>query len=203
MKDKLSRCTVLAGVALSVAAASAQAAAVPSVVKANDEAFQSILARQVTDPDSRWTWAMPVRWVIHNPGSASGVLERGMATFLHTVSKFHKSDLVSGRMKLAVNHLRDARTPHGNIDDLVTNFNSLRDGGTLDGCVPAPGVEDSCILTERQATNRIGADVIRFGPGRRESDYTQARGSRPKLPGPSVYLTAYTPFDHTLTFDWC
>lgn len=79
---------------------------------------------------------------------------------------------------------------------------NLRDGGTLDGCVPAPGVEDSCILTERQATNRIGADVIRFGPGRRESDYTQARGSRPKLPGPSVYLTAYTPFDHTLTFDW-
>ena len=164
---------------------------------------RSVLARQVTDPDSRWTWAMPVRWAIHNPGSASGVLERGMAAFLHTDSKFRESDLVAERMKLAVNHLRDARTPHGNIDNLVTNLNSPRDGGTLDGCVPAPGVEDSYILAERQATDRIGADVIRFGPGRRESDYTQSRGSRPKLASPSAYLTAYTPFDHTLAFDWC
>ena len=79
---------------------------------------------------------------------------------------------------------------------------NLRDGGTLDGCVPAPGVEDGYILAAGQSTYRIGGNVIRFGPGRRESDYTQARGSRPKLPGPSVYLTAYTPFDHTLTFDW-
>ena len=55
MKDKLSRRTVLAGAALSVAAASAQAAAAPSVVKANGEALQSILDRQVTDPDRRWT----------------------------------------------------------------------------------------------------------------------------------------------------
>lgn len=127
MKDKLSRCTVLAGVALSVAAASAQAAAVPSVVKANDEAFQSILDRQLTDPDSRWTWAMPVRL-------------------------WRRRQLYPSR---------------------------------------------------EAGHNRNAADVIQFGPGRRESDYTQARGSRPKLPGPSAYLTAYTPFDHTLTFDWC
>jgi hypothetical protein len=48
----------------------------------------------------------------------------------------------------------------------------------------------------------MGGDAIRFGPGLRTTDYTQVRGALPKLPGPSVYLTAYTPFDHTLTFEW-
>ena len=27
------------------------------------------------------------------------------------------------------------------------------------------------------------------------------RGAEPKLPGPSVYITGYTPFDHTLRFE--
>jgi hypothetical protein len=79
---------------------------------------------------------------------------------------------------------------------------NLREGGVLTGCIPAPGVDDGYIVPEGHAVYRMGADAIRFGPGLHQTDYTQVRGAQPKLPGPSVYLTAYTPFDHTLTFEW-
>jgi hypothetical protein len=48
----------------------------------------------------------------------------------------------------------------------------------------------------------VGGDAVRFGPGLRQHIYTQVRGAEPKLPGTSVYLCGYTPFDHTLTFEW-
>ena len=31
---------------------------------------------------------------------------------------------------------------------------------------------------------------------------TQLRGAEPKLTGQSVYITGYTPFDHTVRFEW-
>ena len=43
----------------------------------------------------------------------------------------------------------------------------------------------------------MGADVIRIGPGRCEHSYIQVRGADAKLPGPSIYLTGFTPFNHT------
>ena len=78
----------------------------------------------------------------------------------------------------------------------------LREGGRLEGVEPAPGVSDAWLLAGPQALYQAGGDVIRFGPGLREHGYTQVRGAEPKLPGPSVYLTGYTPLDHTIEFSW-
>ncbi len=69
--------------------------------------------------------------------------------------------------------------------------------------VAAPHVENenAFLLKDGFAKYRVGADVIRFGPGQCEHVYTQVRGAHAKLPGPSVYVTSYTPFQHTLTFE--
>jgi len=77
---------------------------------------------------------------------------------------------------------------------------NFREGGKLEGCVPAPRVPDAWLLSAPQAVYRTGADGIRFGPGLCQHRYTQVRMAEPKLPGPSVYLTGFTPFDHTLEF---
>ncbi|MBM3745456.1 MAG: hypothetical protein FJW34_06645 [Acidobacteria bacterium] len=79
---------------------------------------------------------------------------------------------------------------------------NLREGGTLEGCEPVPRVGDGWLLSSKQARYRAGGDEIRFGPGLCLHRYTQVRMAEPKLPGPSVYLTGFTPFDHTLDFDW-
>ena len=48
------------------------------------------------------------------------------------------------------------------------------------------------------ANYTIGKDTIQFSPGTAAHRYVQIRGSEEKLSGPSVYLTAYTPFETTL-----
>ena len=82
---------------------------------------------------------------------------------------------------------------------LEVNF---REGGELSGVAAAPHVGDAFLLKNGFAEYRVGEDVIRFGPGQCEHAYTQVRGAQAKLPGPSVYLTGYTPFQHTLTFQF-
>ncbi|MEO7272033.1 MAG: hypothetical protein ABIX28_04855 [Vicinamibacterales bacterium] len=77
----------------------------------------------------------------------------------------------------------------------------LRPGGELTGCTPVAGVANAYLLESGTATYRTGSDVIRFGPGAAPHRYVQVRGAEPALPGQSVYLTGYTPFDHTLTFE--
>ena len=79
---------------------------------------------------------------------------------------------------------------------------SLREGGKLEGCRPAPHVADAWILEKDFATYRVGGDTLRFGPGASGHLLTQLRGAEAKLPGQSVYLTGYTPFDQTIRFEF-
>ncbi len=78
---------------------------------------------------------------------------------------------------------------------------NFREGGKLEGVVPAHKVADGWILESGRGVYRAGSNAIRFGPGVRAHAYTQVRGADPKLPGPSVYLTGNTPFDHTIEFE--
>ena len=79
---------------------------------------------------------------------------------------------------------------------------SLREGGKLEGCRPAPHVTDGWILEKDFATYRVGSDTVRFGPGAAGHLLTQLRGAEAKLAGPSVYLTGYTPFDQTVRLEF-
>jgi hypothetical protein len=78
----------------------------------------------------------------------------------------------------------------------------FREGGTLEGCRPAADAEAAWLLERDFGMYRVGKDAIRFGPGVAPHLLTQLRGAEPKLPGPSVYITGYTPFDHTVRFEW-
>ena len=79
---------------------------------------------------------------------------------------------------------------------------NLRPGGKLNGVTAAPDADDAFILESGHASYTLGADTLRFGPGKAETRYTQVRGADAKLAGPSVYITGYTPFDHTLEIRW-
>ncbi len=79
---------------------------------------------------------------------------------------------------------------------------SLREGGQLEGCRPAPHVEGGWILEKDFATYRVQGQTLRFGPGAAPHLLTQLRGAEPKLDGVSVYLTGYTPFDRTISFEF-
>ena len=79
---------------------------------------------------------------------------------------------------------------------------SLREGGRLEGCRPAPHAEGAWLLQRDHATYRIGGTELRFGPGAAPHLLTQLRGAEPRLPGVSVYITGYTPFDGTIHFEF-
>ena len=79
---------------------------------------------------------------------------------------------------------------------------SLREGGELEGCRPAPHAEGAWILEKDFATYRVGGSELRFGPGAAPHLETQLRGTEARLPGVSVYVTGYTPFDRTISFEF-
>ena len=79
---------------------------------------------------------------------------------------------------------------------------SLREGGKLEGCRPAPRAPDCWILERDYATYTVGNDALRIGPGTAPHLSTQLRGAEPKLPGTSVYITGFTPFDRSLEIRW-
>jgi hypothetical protein len=91
---------------------------------------------------------------------------------------------------------------HGTADVPLAVEVNLREGGNLDGAMKHPRVANAWLLPSGSAAYRVGRDSIRIGPGAGPHSYVEVRGAEPKLSGPSIYITGYTPFDHTLTFDW-
>ncbi|MPY90169.1 MAG: hypothetical protein GEU99_19875 [Luteitalea sp.] len=79
---------------------------------------------------------------------------------------------------------------------------NFREGGTLDGVRASSRAADTWLLAEGGGTYQLGNTRIRLGPGAHPHEYTQVRDTEPKLSGPSVYVTGYTPFVHTIEFHW-
>jgi hypothetical protein len=78
---------------------------------------------------------------------------------------------------------------------------AFREGGLIEGCTPIAGAPGVFVLEQGRGMYRSGANEIRFGPGAAPHRYVQLRGAEPKLPGQSVYITGFTPFDRTLSFE--
>lgn len=72
----------------------------------------------------------------------------------------------------------------------------VRKGVQLSGCTQLS--EGAWLLDNGPLRIVAGGQGIQVTPGIAEHRYVDVRGAEPKLAGESVYLTGYTPFDHTL-----
>jgi len=76
----------------------------------------------------------------------------------------------------------------------------FRPGGELKGVVKVEGSKDSWILKEGTGSYTFGSDTISFGPGLGLHKNIALRGSLPPMDAPTVFLTGFTPFKHTIRF---
>ena len=74
----------------------------------------------------------------------------------------------------------------------------FRAGGELSGVVPYAKRANAYLLEGEQGTYTLNGDVIRFGKGRAEHKGVVLRGALPPMEAPTIYLTGFTPFTHTL-----
>ena len=115
----------------------------------------------------------------------------------------------TGRTQSEVMTLQSSVTVHEHSGKLRVGFDivgtdhvpvalemAFRTGGVFSG-VKKLG-DDRFLLKDGFGTYRMGDDVIQFGPGRAGHEWTQLRGAEPKLDGPSVYITGYSPFKFEL-----
>lgn len=77
---------------------------------------------------------------------------------------------------------------------------AFRPGGQFENVEPFPKLPDAYLLKSGFGAYRVGRDVLRFGPGRADHRYVVVRGAEPRVPGATVFLTAYTPVDQTIEF---
>jgi hypothetical protein len=78
---------------------------------------------------------------------------------------------------------------------------AFREGGKLEGVKPVPNAPDSYLIDGKEARYRVGKDVIKVSPGASAHHWTrEMRYIEAKLPGPTLYLTGFAPFDHTIQF---
>ncbi len=75
---------------------------------------------------------------------------------------------------------------------------AFREGGELQGVTPVENIKNVYLLTQGSLKYSYEGNTITIGPGRAEHHWTQLRGALPKIAGPSVYLTGYTPLSWQL-----
>ncbi len=73
----------------------------------------------------------------------------------------------------------------------------FRPGGTFTGVTKHPTRTNAYLLSD-SGTYTIKGDTITFGPGKSLHKGVQLRGALPAMDAPTVYLTGFTPFQHTL-----
>lgn len=78
---------------------------------------------------------------------------------------------------------------------------AFREGGKIEGAEPIADTPDAYLFGGKQATYRIGKDAIHVSPGIAMHSWTKGiRYIEPKLPGPTLFLTGFAPFDHRIEF---
>ena len=81
---------------------------------------------------------------------------------------------------------------------------NFREGGQFEGqgLVAIEGAPESRYLAKGTAAYTVGQDRLRIGPGLHEHRWIDVRGAEPRLPGPSLLLTGFTPFRQILRIEW-
>ncbi|MBI2688130.1 MAG: hypothetical protein HYX27_17640 [Acidobacteria bacterium] len=77
---------------------------------------------------------------------------------------------------------------------------NLRERTTITGAEKLGKFKDIWLLKEGYAEISSGPDRVKIGPGIGQHTYLEVRGAQPRLEGPSLYLSGFTPFDHTIEF---
>jgi hypothetical protein len=77
----------------------------------------------------------------------------------------------------------------------------FREGGILRGVEALSTEKNTYLLHENdRGTYSHQGSTLTFGPGRAEHKGVQLRGALPRMEAPTVYLTGFTPFRHTIQF---
>ena len=76
----------------------------------------------------------------------------------------------------------------------------FREGGKFTGVQQSEKEPNSYLFGQNAGTYIVGNDTIQFSPGKLEHKGLHLRGGLPTdTNSPSVYLTGFTPFKHTIT----
>jgi hypothetical protein len=102
---------------------------VRQVVERHDAGVEKLLKTQITDPGQRGCGIYADEYGLYNPGTAAGVIDTFLTAYLHPESKYHNDGALPQRIRLAADFLTRVQTPDGNINLLITNFNSPPDTG--------------------------------------------------------------------------
>ncbi len=73
----------------------------------------------------------------------------------------------------------------------------FRPGGTFTGVTKHPTRQNAYLLAE-SGSYTVQRDTITFGPGKAAHKTVQLRGALPAMDAPTVYITGFTPFQHTI-----
>ncbi|RCR69748.1 hypothetical protein [Larkinella punicea] len=76
----------------------------------------------------------------------------------------------------------------------------FRSGGTLSGITKHPTRPNAHLLSADSGSYTVQNDTITFGPGKALHKGVVLRGALPPMDAPTVYLTGFTPFQHTIKF---
>ncbi|MCF0063591.1 twin-arginine translocation signal domain-containing protein [Dyadobacter chenwenxiniae] len=76
----------------------------------------------------------------------------------------------------------------------------FRPGGTFTGLTRIENTKDSWLLKEGTGSYSFNGDTISFGPGIGLHKNIALRGALPPVEAPTVFLTGFTPFKHTIRF---
>ncbi|MCW3081129.1 hypothetical protein [Segetibacter sp.] len=162
--------------------------------------FQSETIEKV---ENSWVLTNKLEGVYYQPYPKEGIQPDG------DLSKMPRSN----RKKSNIQHLQTTITitESGNGINVEVEMNGtegvpvsmeliFRRGGKFTGVQQLEGSEDIYMFNDTAGTYSSKGDTIHFGPGKLEHKGLQLRGALPHAGAPTVYLTGFTPFKHTIQF---
>ena len=74
----------------------------------------------------------------------------------------------------------------------------FRFGGTFLGVTKYAKKENAFLFSSEKGSYIVNGDIINFSSGKIKHKNIQLRGALPAMDAPTVYLTGFTPFNHTI-----